>query len=95
MCRDSTFDSQIQRASFAGVCTPYDSDACRNKNTWVSCEGEQFKCNALERENPAGRISIIPIVSLDRTRGSRVKGNSSDVTPWRGRILQVEYQLYQ
>ena len=38
----------------SGICEPFDSVMCQNKNTWVDCSIEDFKCDALDREDPAG-----------------------------------------
>ncbi|XP_061190243.1 dopamine beta-hydroxylase-like [Saccostrea echinata] len=35
--------------SHPGVCEPFNSSLCRSKNTWVQCELETFKCDAINQ----------------------------------------------
>ncbi|KAK3098978.1 hypothetical protein FSP39_024922 [Pinctada imbricata] len=34
------------------ICEPYDNDECKKKNTWVTCDTTEFRCDALDREDP-------------------------------------------
>ncbi|KAK3090982.1 hypothetical protein FSP39_016225 [Pinctada imbricata] len=44
--------------SHPGICDPFDSEQCRGRNTWVDCSSQEFKCNALERENSDDLMNV-------------------------------------
>ncbi|BFZ05846.1 hypothetical protein BsWGS_08885 [Bradybaena similaris] len=52
-----------------GVCDPYDSDFCKDKNTFVSCEMEEFQCEAIKNKSLVSSIDLtfpeIPIPPTD------------------------------
>ena len=66
------YEMYIHILTIPGICEPFDSVMCQNKNTWVDCSIEDFKCDALDREDPAGTecffyISFLPSISSDTT----------------------------
>ncbi|XP_062619795.1 tyramine beta-hydroxylase-like [Saccostrea cucullata] len=46
--------------SHPGVCEPYNSDLCRPKNTWVQCELESFKCDAINQPDVKNKTLRYP-----------------------------------
>ncbi|KAK7094627.1 dopamine beta-hydroxylase-like [Littorina saxatilis] len=49
--REGEIPRQTDNITHPGVCDPWDSHACAAKNTWVSCDVGEFKCDAIHEQD--------------------------------------------
>ncbi|ESO89632.1 hypothetical protein LOTGIDRAFT_234237 [Lottia gigantea] len=49
--KPGTVPDEVTGITHPGVCEPWGSTQCQNKNDWVSCESDEFKCPAIEEED--------------------------------------------
>nr|KAG5695070.1 hypothetical protein BaRGS_032563 [Batillaria attramentaria] len=50
-----------------GVCDPFDSDTCRERNSWVSCETGEFVCDGINEPDVKNITLRYPITSVPNT----------------------------
>ncbi|ESO91706.1 hypothetical protein LOTGIDRAFT_233457 [Lottia gigantea] len=53
-------EGTVTGISHPGVCDPWGSPQCMDKNDWVSCEGDEFNCPAIHEEGVMTKELIYP-----------------------------------
>ncbi|KAK6190938.1 hypothetical protein SNE40_002698 [Patella caerulea] len=48
--KSGTVPDEVTGITHPGVCDPWGSTQCNDKNSWVNCDSEEFKCPAIHEE---------------------------------------------